>query len=209
MGRRSGLTLVEILVVATLILVVGALGLNFFVNLTRASLRGLAKGAAEQQCVIIYQRLLRDLQSSSPNAISWQPDLGSSHLRAVAIQPIETFDNTGKIVYATQHLITYFWEPSTSLLLRREWVTNPPGVTLQINDPQRLTGATLENLFTAAGAKVMKFDSITAFDLGSTIPPPNLSSPLRLTLGMTLADNLGMKERYFLSRQLVLNNPAY
>ena len=207
MKSRRGITLVELLVAATLFLLIGSLALNFFISLTRSSLRGLAKGAAEQQAVIIFQNLLRDMQSTSSNAVTWDPSLAPSNWRVLAIQPIEDVSNQGSLVFNVQKLILYTWDPVTKKLVRKEWLTGVPGLTLFANDPQRLTTGQLNALVSQAAPSEKRYEYVTQFDLGNTVASPNLSSPLNPKLVVVLPPGQSnFQERYQLSRTLVLRS---
>ncbi len=212
MTRRSrgAISLLEIMIAGSLGLLVLGYVTYLLVQTTRSSLRAQAQVGLQQLALTTMNRLVRDLQSSTPAGITWEPDLGPTHLRVLAIQPLLDVDGDGLPIYADTHLLTYAFDPALRSLRRREWL--PPQtmpVPLSNTNPSRLTNSQLLGcLSTNQFSLETSVPNLNSFQFSNPYPPPNLGNPFELDLGFRQHVVSGTQDEAFsVQRVVVLRNP--
>jgi len=210
MKKERGLSLLEIMVAAALGLLLLTYASRLLIQISRNTLRAQAQVAVQQTVTITMGRLISDVQTSTPAGLTWQPDLGPAHLRALAVQPLRDVDGDGLSVYADKLLIIYYYDAPNQLLRRREWMPphNPP-LTLNPSEPVRLSDT---QLLTALSTQDFSLDSsiknLDQFELSNPYPPPNLGNPLELKISGRQHVVSGKSDEFFeVKRSIVLRNP--
>lgn len=144
---RRAFTLLEVMIAAAVLLVVGGLGVLLLVRTLTATARGQLRIDMQQQALNAVQKLVGDMKKSCAAGISIR---SGDAPRAIAICPISQPDlrpgepppvqENGDLRWSSFFLI-YSYNSAAGQLLYREW---PPGsvvpTTLEtaINNPRRL-----------------------------------------------------------------------
>lgn len=111
-----GLSLVEILVVMSLLGVITVLIAGLFSNSMRISAREAQTLEIEQSCHFLLQRIESDLQSSGTAGISY---LSSEQWSGGAINPIEDVTSEGSLTWENRQIF-YLWSSRQRALFKLE-----------------------------------------------------------------------------------------
>lgn len=193
--RRSGLTLIELLVTAGLALLVMTLASRFFWPLVRIVIRSQERAGLQQRCTLAMDSLRGGLQATNPGGLAYTPGLLVLHpldVRAVATRPrylveLWSFHHTGG------ELRRQRWQPVPSAL----------GLTLTDDAASRLTPSQLTLLPTLGPPADQRLltSGVTEFNLSSSAPAPQLANPVRLRLVLAHQD-----DRYACEQTVLLRN---
>ena len=111
-----GISLVEILVVMSLLTVITVLIGGLFSHSLRLSSREALTLEIEQSCHFLLQRIETDLQSSGTGGISY---LKSEQWNGVAINPIEDVTSEGSLAWQNGQIF-YLWNSQKQALFKSE-----------------------------------------------------------------------------------------
>ena len=179
MNKQRGVTVLELMIALTILLVVSALGALLLQSTTRAALRTTMRTEMSQQALVAMQRLLTDLRHSCCSGIAIRS--GSSPL-AIAICPLSQPDfrpgqqsavlNNGELVWSDYFQI-YHYDANLKTLNYREWPPGAPSATaeeLDVTKPRRLSaGRIAEIVNNPPPREVTLISGLTEFQI--TYPP--------------------------------------
>lgn len=208
---RRGVTLLELTVSATVLIVVTVLGALLLVRTTNVTLKGTLRVEMQQQAVQALNRIVNDMRKSTAAGISVR---SGNPPRAIAICPLSqpelragqqpAVQGDGKLRWSSFFLL-YWHDGSAARLQYREWPppgTAPPGTVvptpeeIAILGPRRLSPARLAEVLNGApGREVTVVSGVTAFNL--TYPPTGSDEeyvqPLTIQLVQQRRGNTGLR----------------
>ncbi|MBI3928495.1 MAG: prepilin-type N-terminal cleavage/methylation domain-containing protein [Armatimonadetes bacterium] len=203
--RGRGFTLLEVLVAATLSLLVLLVAYQLLVPSTRLAIQGASRTEVQQRCALILGRLVEDLQTSSAAGISYQNSTGPDEPAVIAIQPLEEVTSDPRTLYSRQ-LRTWTWTSADRTLRCHHWSEEPPGIVLEEVFPNRLDSAALRLLtgLPAAAQTRTVIRDVVELSLSSPAGGGNIGRPL--TLRLALEKRANPPVRFELERAVVLRN---
>lgn len=209
--KRAGITLAELLVWAMLSLIVLGIGGTMLWQIFRTTTRGSAIAQLEQTGSTAMSRLIAELQRTTAKGITihYELDWNGTKYNCTAIQTLQSVDGQGRSTYADyKGLILYSWTPGVTVLRRREWPHNSPGVTLSQSDPERLTPDQVRTLLADTQAVELRVPDVTNFRVyAPDVPAPNVGSHLELKIETRRRVVPNRPEESFaLERVIVLRN---
>jgi hypothetical protein len=180
---RKGLTLLELTISATLILLVLGLGASFLLPLLRMQVKGAERAELQQRASVLTEELRRDLSQSNAAGVSLFQQGGEMML---AVHLCENVAQDGTLVWKDR-LSVHHWSRSTGRWTRGQWV-DPQRKWLRANAPTRLAEGTLRRLL----AEVSDLRLTTGVREVAISHPGSEGSPqLPLSLGMSLSSPAG------------------
>lgn len=174
----SGYSIVEVLVAASLLSLLGLMVVRFLHPALRVSARSSARSTAAQQSLILGSRIERDLQSTAAAGFSYH----SGPVTWLAVHPIVGADNQGRTLFSNDQVVVYRWDSSTNTMNRWEW---PGGGVIDSPDlePLRFDRPELEGLLLTPDAYRQEYLRVLQFEISwPSVAPPNVGSPLTLEL---------------------------
>lgn len=179
MKNRRAVTVLELIIAMTIVLVVSSLGALMLQSTSRAAIRTTMRTEMAQQALVASQRLLADLRHSCCGGISIRS--GASPL-AIAICPLSqpglrpaqpaAVANNGELLWSDFFQI-YHYDSNKQTLNYREWPPGAPSATpeeLDPSKPRRLSpGRLAEILNNPAPRQATLITGLTAFQV--SYPP--------------------------------------
>jgi hypothetical protein len=216
--KRRGVTVLELMITLTIVLVVTGLSALLLSSTSRAALRTTMRTEMQQQALVAVQRLITDLRRSCCSGVGIRS--GSAPL-AVAICPLSQPGlragsqsgvlNNGELLWSDFYQI-YSYDAGARTLNYREW---PPGNPvpsadeLDITKPRRLApGRIAEILNVPAGRQLTLVTGLAAFEI--RYPPGGsdalMIQPVTFKLTLERRGNTGrnVPESYVYERSFFL-----
>ncbi len=173
------MTVLELLITMTVVLVVTGLTALLLQSTSRAALRTTMRTEMQQQALVAIQRLVTDLRRSCCAGVSIRS--GAAPV-ALAICPLSQPDlragsqtgvlNNGELLWSDFYQI-YWYDASAQKLIYREWPPGNPVATaeeLDVTKPRRLTpGRIAEILNAPLGRHLTLMTGVTGFEI--SYPP--------------------------------------
>ncbi len=210
---RRALTLIEILVAATLLTLVTTLFLWFLVPTLRYTSRGTARADIQQMAILAGNKILADVKNSDIAGISIHPRSAADPSGPVvlALIPIDDVDPEGRRIWKPS-VVVYYWERSSGHLFRKEWPPVPPGALsvdpLPTNRPSQLATVDLLTLATSTnGSERSIAGDVVHFDIRHTGSGTTLGQPLtfEISIEQKVPGQQGL-ERFDLTQTVTLRH---
>ncbi|MBT9582729.1 hypothetical protein IV102_05230 [bacterium] len=210
MSRASrGHTLIEVVVAASLTLLIGLLFLNVLWPAMRSTARNATRISLQQSALMGLNRISKDLQAAPPAGVGLavNPTVLSVHkiVDVVTTSPVsQIYDD---------HLVVYAYDPVKAILLRRVWPeTEDPNQTLDgiLKPPTPLLAVrplpgSLGYFGSHPGDRDRKLlTQIRSFSITSAVSPPQISPPLRLNLELEAPLAGGGSYRFLMNQSVSL-----
>jgi len=149
-GDPAGFTIPEVLIAASLTLLLLGLIFSFLVPTMRASIRGSAKAEIQQEALRSIDRVAGDLLMSASPGITVvtpasAPEKGPAYIGIIRISDV---DHLGKQTWE-QSLTLYCWQGPGKPLVRKVWTQSLPpslGIALNTGYPCRFDAASLASI---------------------------------------------------------------
>ena len=116
--RKRGVTLVEVLVGATLFLLVTALTFGYLIPATKAANRARVKSHLQQTATVVLAKLREAASRTSPAGFSWSTEPPA----AVAFNPVEELQPSNGILRWSDSYEIFWWEQSAETLWTADFV---------------------------------------------------------------------------------------
>ncbi|MBN9418877.1 hypothetical protein ABS71_16160 [bacterium SCN 62-11] len=177
--KRRGVTLLELLITMTIVLVVTGLTALLLSSTSRAALRITMRSEMQQQALTAMQRLLTDLRRSCCSGVAIRS--GAAPV-AVAICPLKGSGvlNNGELSWSDIFQI-YWYDGSAKTLNCREWPPGAPAATLEeldITKPRRLAPGRIAAILNVPAAR--QFTLVTGLTSFEISYPPGGSDVLMI-----------------------------
>lgn len=131
-GAKRAFSLVEILLVATLMLVVMALVVQILVPMSKGSVRASQQVGLQQLATVAVDRLVQELQTAPREAIALlSPAAPTDPAVRLSIHPLAGVGPTGAQSYGNDFVLYWFDEPNHRLW-RAPWEQPPSFDSLQL-----------------------------------------------------------------------------
>lgn len=200
---KRGFSLIEVLVAASLLLLVVTLIAQLLVPSLHLSVRGTERSSLQQTGSLAMARLSEDLLTTNLAAVSWADSVAGSPA-VLALQPMDSPSPQGRPAYRNA-LISYTWLPAATELRREVWNPPPASWGLVTQAPTRLARVTLMQIPSTTlpyERRILSRDAVL-LELSSAVAPPNLSNPLTLKLKLS---RKGAPDTFEVTRVLSLRN---
>lgn len=203
---RRGISVLEIVIALTIVLVVSSIGALLLQSSSRAAIRTTLRTEMQQQALIAMQRLVTDLRRSccsgvsirsgaAPIAIAICP-LSQARLRAGAQPGVA---NSGELLWSDFFML-YSYDAAAHTLNYREWPPGGPAPTAEEIDPtrpRRLAAGRIAQILNDAPLRpVILLSGLTAFEI--SYPPGGsdllLIQPVTLKITLQRKGNTGHPE---------------
>lgn len=164
---RRGITLIELIVTASLTLLVLTLAARFFWPLVRTVIRSQERAGLQQRCTLAMESLRSALQSTNPGGLAYQPG-------RLVLHPLDPRSASPRPRYLLE-----LWSFSLAggELRRQRWQPSP--IPLADDAPTRLTPTQLTGLPAICPDERLLASGVKEFTLE---PWPQLTNPVRLKL---------------------------
>ncbi len=173
-----GLTLVETLISAALVLLVLGLGMRFLIPLLQLQQTEGERVELHQRAGITLAEIRRDLHRTSPGGTSLAI---SPEQVLLAMHPCENIAHDGTLVWQDQ-LILYRWDIAEEVLTRSIW-SDPNRALLRASAPTRLEPGHLQSLVGQPMILAREIPGITLFEVDHRgVTPASLTYPLTVRL---------------------------
>ncbi|MGE0492092.1 MAG: hypothetical protein AB7S38_22955 [Vulcanimicrobiota bacterium] len=197
---RRAFTLAEIVIAATLALLVLGLAAGYLMPALRASTRSATRVELDQRAVIALSRLVREAESTSPAGLS----LRSTDPVCVAVNPLEEVRPNGDLIWSESYVIFYF-DRARGQLLRRQWPPGDPAPTpaqTRRSKPKKLTPDELADIVSRPAPVSVLARDVTSFSILQSGDDLLMKMPIRFELVMekTIAGGRQQAERVVYSR---------
>lgn len=200
--RPVGFTLAEVMVTATLSLVLLGLVWSFLVPTFRAYARASARVEMQEQAALVITRMVADLQLCVPAGVG----VLSGGPVVLSLQPAVGLNASGQTVW-DDHLVVYSWTAPSGTVNRRGWPPSPPALALLLSsgNPCRPSPAQLTQLASQPGAAAATLASqVKSLQLAHTGVGAAVKPPLKITIVLERAVSSQDVERFELSRSISL-----
>ena len=208
--KRRAVTLLELLITMTIVLVVTGLTALLLSSTSRAALRITMRSEMQQQALTAMQRMITDLRRSCCSGVAIRS--GAAPL-AVAICPLKGSGvlNNGELLWSDVFQI-YWYDSNAKTLNCREWPPGNPAASseeMDITKPRRLAPGRIAGIVNApAGRQLTLITGLTAFEI--SYPPGGsdalMIQPVTFKLTLERKGNTGHKapETYTYQRSFFL-----
>ncbi len=181
-GRR-GFSLLEIMMAASLLLLLLALVVQIIVPMGKGSVRGAQQVELQQLAAMTVQRLARELETAGPGGISYLP--GDPVI--LALHRLVDVGGDGSQIYSDQ-VDLYWWSPRDRVLrhraqgpVSRSRVSLPPDPAALLSGPNaRVIAAQVSEL------ELTLRPTAVAIHLALEAPAPDGKPPERFSLDRTV-----------------------
>jgi len=210
----SGFTLLEVILAAALVLMLGALAVGFLNPSLRALSRGSTRADMQQDAMVALGRLCADLQATATSAVGLlNPEASGPGPVVISLVRVETTaPPTGEAQWETS-VIAYVWDRASERVVRRVFATANPvisGMGLSGLSPRRADDATLTRMASMsnpAGDEVLaigvkQFRVATAGSGKSYVSPP---FTIRIEMARA-GSHRNEPERYVMTRSVTTRN---
>lgn len=125
--RERGIGLIEVLVAATLAILLLSLLHRFLVPVLQTNARVSVLVHLRQQATVSLEHLARDFRATSGSTISYLPRSSSAPDQPVvlALNRVESVTSSGRQLYENR-VTLYVWDPVAKTLKREVWPPEPP-----------------------------------------------------------------------------------
>lgn len=184
-SRRSGLTLVELLVGFTLTVLLLGLLFQFLIPALKISRRTTLRAEMQQRATLAMREMVSELEQTTVFGTSISPD---SH--TVAVHPIVEVSQNGRRIYA-DHLIVYAFDPQRQEIVRGLWRNGAdPGT----ESPRRLSAAELDGIDGQLSQDRVMVDDVEEFELTHSGDTSYLQLPLLCRLVLKESEESGSRQ---------------
>ncbi|MDQ7826460.1 MAG: prepilin-type N-terminal cleavage/methylation domain-containing protein [Candidatus Eremiobacteraeota bacterium] len=216
MKRRNlpqGFTLAEILIAASIMLVVLGLLFAMLVPTARGTTRGTLRVEMQQAALRVMNTLERDLALSAASGLTVSTNGTVGYPVLVGMIPIKTVLEDGTQQWEDK-LIVYSWKSPESPVVRKVWQSpGPPSISAQLSlnsvKPLRADEATLGTIAEdpSLAGRVLAGD-VTEFKVTQGGTATAVVPPLTVTIKMEKKGNTGSTEpeRYELTETMTVRN---
>ena len=115
--KRRGVTLVEVMVGATLFLLVTALTFGYLIPATKAANRARVKSHLQQTATVVLAKIREAVSTTSPSGFSWSTEPPV----AVAFNPVEELQPSNGLLRWSANYLVFWWEESAETLWTAEF----------------------------------------------------------------------------------------
>lgn len=178
---RRGLTLFEILVAASLLLVVLGVMVSVLVPALRASVKGSNQSELQQLAAVTLDRLLGDLERTPPTG-TMLPDGGSPVV--LGLHPLAGVAPDGSQLW-NEEIVVYHWDEAAGTITRETWPPQPPVLGRAVSNAgaTRFPADELRRIAAeTGGTERILARYVTNFAVSGSGPGPGLVQPLTLQL---------------------------
>lgn len=232
---RAGFTLIEVMVAASIMIMLLGLIFWFLVPAMRYSAEGTMKVDMQQEAVLAMGRIVADLQRTTAQGISFSPTTGSpaGTIYALGVVPMESIGPDGKPVWAdgssvsngrVEGMDVYYLDNTDHHLYEKYYPPKPPSVSPAISfatdSPAAVTSDQLSQIASASqpnGTERSLADHVTEFWIrhaksGATAWPwqsesPSITEPIIITITMDQdVPHTQQKAHVELTRRVYLRN---
>lgn len=119
--RARGVTLVELLIAATLFLLVTGLAFGYLVPATRAAAKMRARSHLQQSAAVVLSKISQAASTTSPGGFGWSE---GPELFALAFNPVDDVQPGDALVRWSEVYDLFWWDAATFTVRQRRW---PPG----------------------------------------------------------------------------------
>lgn len=204
---RRGMTLIETLVAAVVLLAVLVMTLSFLYPSFAASSRSSLRIEMQQRTSLALEKMVSDLLQGSASSVATFPGAGPTDIAGFAVQPLQGYTGAGLQVWQT-NLVAYYWQPGLQTLTRKVWPPGPPtvlSVSLMDTQPVRISAGDFATLTSTHNSEErMLVEGVTNFTLQTALgggPPFNVTVRVTRT-----AVNNPTPETFELTRTIALRN---
>lgn len=175
----------EILVSATLLIMLAGLTTAFLVPCMKAQVRGSAQSDEQRQAATSLDAMARDLRLTTYGGVSLlnrQPPDGEPYPVVMGIVRASDVNGIGRLVWE-EKVVTYIWDQTGKRLLYREWPPGP-GLTVKLSSsaPRRLLETDLLIIAELPPMKTLAY-GVTSMDISHPAGRgPDVSGPLTISL---------------------------
>lgn len=173
------MSLVEVLIVAGLLALLGTLFTWFMIPSLRLTAQQSVRIELQQQATIALAKLTADLRQTSATGVSLGVD-------SMALNLIEGVTDEGKQIWADE-VVVYYRDASLKRLFRKVYPPAPPALNLPFNPlrPTRVSPSELASLATSNGQERSAAQNVEVFEIAHSGEGDNLQAPLTLRLVLT------------------------
>jgi len=175
----------EVLVSATLLIMLASLVTAFLVPCMKAQVRGSAQSDEQRQAATSLEAMARDLRGTTYGGVSLlnrQPPDDEQFPVVMGIVRASDVNGIGRLVWE-EKVVCYVWDRPGQRLFYREWPPGP-GLTVELSTsaPRRLLETDLLIIAGLPPAKVLAY-GVTAMDVQHPAGRgPDVNGPLTISL---------------------------
>jgi hypothetical protein len=194
-SHKQGLSIAEILIGATLALLIGGLALDFLTSLYHSATRAAVRDSLQSKASVALTRMVSEMRQTTVSALETTPaGLGFTRLHSIT--------GTGQKVWEERSLF-YFWDEPSFSLYKRECPPTPSTVNLPFSPsrPPHLTEQHLNSLFDPQSEQALMLT-----DHAKEFVVERDGSLLTVTLTLEQKSTGERLEKFSTSRSLKLRN---
>lgn len=163
----------------------------------------------QQLALISSEKIIVDLQASTPGGLSFLVPADDTEPSAVAIHRIEDVNSDGLQEWE-DHLVVYYWDRDKSRLYRKEWPPTPPDFAKPVTTTRAMVLERAELwqvVVTPNGTERALAAHVTDFSLKPADNPTGVGQPLQLHIEFEAeAPGTERLERFELDQQIYIRN---
>ncbi len=201
-----GFSVLELIVTAALGLLLLSVCIQFLIPSLNVTARETARSQMQERASMVLRRLTNDLGTSSAAGITLR-NATPAEAACFTIQPVKSLATNLQNQYE-EKLIVYTWDKTSKQVWRRVWPPEPPSLALTLKplNPDRVPNSAL-NAFAAAGGTDLLANDVTELAVKSPLDPPNLGTPLTLSIECVQKPAAGRNETFRLEAVVDLRTP--
>jgi len=175
--RRRGVTLIEVLVGATLFLLVTALTFGYLIPATKAANRARVKSHLQQTATVVLAQIKEASTTTSPAGFSWS----MTEVPAVAFNAVESLQSSNGILRWSPVYELFWWDSTSETVWTAEFEATLPEEATVLR-AKRMTPDRLREVVAASTLNRAMAKGVTAFTVSHGGDEGALIQPVTVTL---------------------------
>lgn len=182
--RARGVTLVELLVGATLLVLVFVLTFGYLIPATKAAYRYRTRSHLHQLAVVVLARLEEAAGTTAPGGLSWS----ESDPVALGFNPVDRVQAGNAALLWTNRFELFWWDQSAQALKHTNWPPGPPTQEAgesSILKAKRLSRSRIREITLNAPQSRVLAEGVTGFSVTHAGDESTLIQPVKVSIEIT------------------------